>query len=239
MTKPEKSLSVIAIIPARSGSKGVPQKNIRLLNGKPLISYAIEVALKSPSVERVIVSTDDEEIAKIVKEYGAEAPFLRPAELAGDHVPDQPVFQHVLKWLEVNERYSPEYALNMRCTTPLKIVADVENVVKELVNSKCDSVRTMTRVEGIYHPYWMYKEKGGLARPFIEDINLSEYYQRQLLPPVYRINGVVDGIKRSVAMNSYNFYGDTMSIVEVPEERSHDIDTEIDFEFIEFLMKRR
>lgn len=233
-----KEKAVLAIIPARGGSKGVPRKNIRLLGGKPLIAYAIEVGLKSPSIKRVIVSTEDAEIAEIAKRYGAEVPFMRPTDLAGDTVPEQPVFRHALKWLEENEGYVPEFVLSLKCTTPLKTAGDIEAVVKKLKETDCDSVRTMTRVNGVYHPYWMYKERGDLAEPFVDGLDIAKWYQRQLLPPVYRLNGVVDGARRSVMMEKSNLWGNTMAMVEVPEDRAVDIDTELDFRVVEFLIEQ-
>lgn len=229
---------ILAIIPARGGSKGVPRKNIRPLAGKPLIAYAIEAGLKSPSVGRVIVSTEDAEIARIAGAYGAEVPFVRPLELAGDDIHDPPVFRHALRWLEENEGYRPDFVLNLRCTTPFKSVEDVEAVIKKLDETGCDSVRTMTLAQGIHHPYWMYKERGGLAEPFVDGLDISRHFRRQLLPPVYRLNGVVDGARRSVMLQSENFWGERMAIVEIPEERAIDIDTEFDFEFAEFMMGR-
>ena len=228
--------SVLAIIPARSGSKGVLHKNLRLLAGKPLIGYAIEVGLKAPSVDRVIVTTDDAEIADVARKYGAEVPFMRPAELAGDDVPDQPVFQHALKWLETQENYQSQFVLNLRCTTPLKTIQDIETVVQKLRETGCDSVRTMTRVRGDHHPYWMFKERNGLVETFIDGLDMTKFNQRQLLPAVYRLNGVVDGAKRAVMMNHPRFWGDSMEIVEIPEARSYDIDTELDFKFLEFIL---
>jgi CMP-N-acetylneuraminic acid synthetase len=231
--------TVLGIIPARGGSKGVLRKNIRLLAGKPLIAYAIEVGLKSPSVDRVIVTTDDEEIAAIAREYGAEVPFMRPSELAGDSVPDKPVFQHVLNELKETESYHPDVLLNLRCTTPFKTVDDVESVVEKLVGSDCDSVRTMTSVEGVFHPYWMFKEQDGYAQPFLTGIDTEKNYQRQLLPSLYRLNGVVDGLKSVNLLSSGSFWGDRMGIVEVPEERAFDIDTEFELRVANLIMENQ
>ncbi len=125
-------MKVLGIIPARGGSKGVPGKNTRLLAGKPLISYTIEAALKSKFIDRLIVSTDDEEIAKVAEKYGAEFPFLRPANLAQDDTPDQPVFQHAIKILKIQDDYEPDIVLNLRPTTPLKTSHTIDKVVEKM-----------------------------------------------------------------------------------------------------------
>ena len=116
VNKPE----VLAIIPARGGSKGIPRKNINLFANFPLISYSIVAALQAESVTRVIVSTDDEEIAAVSRQWGAETPFIRPAELAQDHTTDLPVFQHALQWLKEHEGYPPDLVIHRRPTSPLR-----------------------------------------------------------------------------------------------------------------------
>ena len=151
---------ILAIIPARGGSKGLSRKNVRLLAGKPLLAYAVDVGLNSPSIDRLVVSTEDEEIADMARGLGAEVPFLRPRRLAEDDVPDQFVFRHVLERLQREENYSADFILNLRPTTPLKTVSDVENVVHKWRETGCDCVRTVTNTEGKYHPYWMIKVEG-------------------------------------------------------------------------------
>lgn len=228
-----KEKSIIAVVPARGGSKGVPRKNIRPLCGKPLIAYAIQAGLRSPSVDRVIVSTDDDEIAAVAVEYGAEVPFIRPAGLAGDEVPDKPVFVHALSWLEENG-YMPDFVLNLRATTPLKSVGDIESVIEKWARTDCDCVRTVTRAK--HHPYWMIRPVGDRCERFIREIDPDSYYQRQLLPAAYYFNGVVDGFSRESVMNGDTLFHGDMRFVEVPEERAVDIDTELDLKLCEFLM---
>src|SRR5512143_240464 len=117
---PAHRAEVLAIIPARGGSKGIPRKNIRMFAGHPLIAYSIEAGLSARSVTRVIVSTDDEEIASVARQFGAETPFLRPAEFAQDNSVDLPLFQHALKWLDEHEGYHPQVVLQLRPTSPLR-----------------------------------------------------------------------------------------------------------------------
>ena len=166
---------ILAIIPARGGSKGVPRKNIRPLGGKPLIAHTIEVALKTKEIGRVIVSTDDEEIRMVALGYGAEVPFLRPKELAQDDTPDRHYLVHALDWLRVNEHYIPDVVLLLRPTSPFRRVEHIERVLVMMKTMKADSIRTVTLVEGTQHPYWMYHlDDAGRARPFIEGIEIEK-----------------------------------------------------------------
>ena len=131
MTKPE----VLAIIPARGGSKGIPRKNIRLFAGYPLIAYSIAAGLQAATVTRVVVSTDDAEIAEIARSHGAETPFLRPVELAGDRALDLPVFEHALTWLAEKENYHPDIIVHLRPTTPIRPPDLVDRTVRLLLGS--------------------------------------------------------------------------------------------------------
>ncbi len=135
---------MLALIPARGGSKSIPRKNIRPFAGHPLIAYSIAAGLAAELVTRVIVSTDDEEIAAVARRYGAEAPFLRPAELAQDHTPDLPVFQHALEWLAEHEGYQPEIVVQLRPTSPFRRVAHIDQAMYRLLEQpEADSVRTV------------------------------------------------------------------------------------------------
>jgi len=228
----------IGIIPARKNSKKLPGKNIKVLNGKPLIAHTIEIALKS-GLERVIVSTDSNEIAGISKQYGAETPFLRPQELAQDNSSDRVVFEHLLRWLDKNENYIPKRIAHLRCTTPLKTVGDIQQGLLKIHNSNYDSIRSVTKVDGVFHPYWMFKEDNDSLTSFVDHINLKKYYQRQLLPTTYRLNGVVDILNPDVILNHDSFWGDKIGKIIIPEQRSIDIDTLADFEYAEYLMNKK
>jgi len=231
-----KNKKIVAIIPARGGSKGIPRKNIHMLAGKPLISYTIDIAKSIPVVDRVLVSTDDDEIANISKVYGAEVPFMRPKELALDNTPDKPVLKHAIEWLLEYEEYPVDIILFLRPTSPIRKAEDIINIVKMLVDENCDSVRSMSKVE--QHPYWMYSiEDKGICKPFIPGKTMKEYYQRQLLPPVYIINGCIDAIRTDVALNSDKsvLYGDDMR--GYITEGSIDIDTIHDFAVAESIIE--
>lgn len=227
---------ILALIPARGGSKGILKKNIRLLAGKPLIAFSIEKALKSKYIDKVIVSTDDEQIASIAKEYGAEV-LIRPKELATDDTPDLPVFQHALKELKEKEEYNPTFILNIRPTCPLRKVEDIDNAIEKMFRINCDSVRTITEVKD--HPYWTSKLKGDKMTPFLGDVDIKKYYRRQLLPDAYITNGAVDVMKSEIIMEKNTLYGEDIRGIITPPERSIDIDTEFDLKIAEFLLKKR
>jgi CMP-N,N'-diacetyllegionaminic acid synthase len=226
----------LAVIPARGGSKAVPRKNIKLLAGKPLIAYTIEAALACKGIDRLIVSSDDEEILEVARQYGAETPFVRPAALAQDDSPDRPVFQHAVNFLEKQENYIPDFILMLRPTAPFRSSEDIDNAILKWKQTNSDSVRSVCRVEGVHHPYWMFqKDEQDIARPLIEGVSIDKYYRRQLLPPVYRLNGVVDGFTRATLLHHEKLYGDKMALIEIPEDRAFDIDTMADFEYAQYL----
>lgn len=228
---------IVALIPARGGSKGVPRKNIRLINGKPLVAYAIEAAQKSKFINKVIVSTDDEKIAEVALAYKAEVPFLRPKELAQDDTPDRPVVCHCIEALKARG-IDCDKIIFLRPTSPLKTGGLIDAAISIFEkNSNWTSLRTITRVEGVFHPYWMFCQKNETIVPFLPGININDYYRRQLLPPCYRLNGVIDVLRSTVVLNSKNMYGDCQGFLEIEENVSVDIDTELDFKFVEFLMK--
>lgn len=235
-----KGKNIIALIPARAGSKGVVGKNIRLLNGKPLIAYSIEAAKNCKVVSRVIVSTDSEEIAAIAKKYGAEVPFIRPKEIASDTTPDRQVMEHCINWLKENENYRPDYLAYLRPTTPFKTADLIQNCFKMILKTiEATSLRTITISVGVYHPYWMFKPNNEKLVPFIEGVSIKNYYQRQMLPKCFRLNGVVDILRPDVFMKNKDIYGENMIGFEIDEKQSVDIDTEFDLKFAEFLIKER
>jgi len=231
-------LKYVGLIPARGGSKGLPGKNARLLCGQPLIAYTIKAALASKLLDRVIVSTDSLQIAKIALQYGAEVPFLRPKIIAADDTPDRPVITHLIDWLQENEKYNFDYLIYLRPTTPLKTSTIIDNALKKIsANQTYSGLRSITKAEGVKHPYWMYKIDNKQLKPFIDHIDISKYYQRQLLPECYRINGVLDIVKvSSVISDEKNLYGKNITFYELDEEYSVDIDTQFDLLLCEFLL---
>lgn len=232
-------MKTLALIPARGGSSTVPRKNIKPLNGKPLIAYTIEAALQASAITSVIVSTDDEEIAQTSRELGANVPFLRPSEFATATAGDLGVIQHALEFLkEQGEEF--DAVAYLRPTSPFKTGALIDTCIEKL--SKHDAwsgLRTVTRVEAVNHPYWMYKEGSNseILEPFIEGIDISKYYRRQLLPTCYRLNGVVD-LTRVTNINAGNLYGDKIGFHEIDDKTSMDIDNQFEFDICDLLMQK-
>jgi len=230
-------MSMIGLIPARGDSKGIKNKNIVELNGKPLIAYTIKAALDAERIDRVIVSTDSKEVAKIARDCGAEVPFLRPGELARDDTPDLPVMRYAIDWLSDQEGYTCDYLVYLRPTTPFKTGALIDAAADKIVSEEtCSGLRTVTPAEGVHHPYWMYRKSDEHLVSFIDGLDRDRYYQRQLLPLCFRVNGVVD-IVRAANIKRDILYGDRIAYYELTQEQSLDIDTEYDLKVAEFLMR--
>jgi len=186
-------MNVLALIPARGGSKSIPRKNILPFAGHPLVAYSIAAALAAETVTRVIVSTDDEEIAEISRRYGAEAPFLRPDEFSQDATPDLPVFQHALQWLTENQSYNPEIVVQLRPTSPFRRVTHIDQAVMRLIeHPEADSVRTVC--VPFQNPYKMWRiGPEGYMHPLLQTGHPEPYnLPRQVLPEVYWQTGYVD-----------------------------------------------
>jgi len=226
----------LAIIPARGGSKGVPRKNIRPLCGRPLIAWTIDAARAATRLNRIVVSTDDHEIAEIAAHYGADVPFMRPSELSLDDTPDLPVFQHVLAELKEREGYRPEVVVWLRPTAPLRTETDIDEACEILLSEKTDWVRSVCRAE--HHPYWMFRVKEGCLTPFMEEINTARYPRRQLLPAVYRLNGAVEVSWCQTVSKATAAYTGRIAPYVMPMERSLDVDTMFDLNVAEFLLTR-
>lgn len=196
---------VLALIPARGGSKGIPRKNIRDFCGYPLIAYSIAAGLQAETVTRVIVSTDDEEIAAVARAWGAETPFLRPAEFAQDKTTDLPVFAHALEWLEKNEGYRPDVVVQLRPTSPIRPVGLVDEAVRILLqHPDADSARGI--VPAGQNPHKMWRLPGGIDSPMknlldVEGIEEPYNAPRQILPDVYWQTGHIDAIRPAVILN--------------------------------------
>jgi N-acylneuraminate cytidylyltransferase len=189
-------VEILALIPARGGSKGIPRKNIKELGGHPLIAYSISAGLNSKLVTRTIVSTDDEEIAHQAKEYGAEVPFLRPEAIARDDTRDLPVFLQALSWLQEHEGYQPEVVVHLRPTSPFRPTSLVDQAVQILLdNPLADSVRGVVPSKQNPYKMWHIREDGSLAP--VLDTEFTEPYNmpRQELPPTFWQTGHIDVIR--------------------------------------------
>jgi len=204
------SEQVTALIPARGGSKGIPRKNIMLLAGKPLIAYTIRHALDSKIINRVIVSTDDEEIAAVAREWGAEVPFLRPVELARDDSPDIDAFRHYLEWTEANEGRLPDMIVHLRATNPVRRVELIDRAIELLASHpEADAVRSVTLAQQTPYKMWRISDDGSLEPLLrLEGVPDCQSMPRQQLPLVYWQNGYVDVIRPRAVLEKKSMWGD-------------------------------
>jgi YrbI family 3-deoxy-D-manno-octulosonate 8-phosphate phosphatase len=219
---------ILALIPARGGSKGIPHKNIRNIAGYPLITWSIAAAKQATCVTRVIVSTDDEEIAAIAREYGAETPFLRPAELAQDQTTDLPVFEHALQWLEEHENYEPEIVIQLRPTSPIRPKDCVDSAVKLLIEHEdADCVRGVVLAGQNPHKMWRFAGEDQPMKPLLEVEGIPEPYNapRQILPPVYWQTGHIDAIRVATIKEKHSLTGDVIYPLVIETRYAVDIDT--------------
>lgn len=223
-------VEVLALIPARGGSKGIPRKNIKNLGAHPLIAYSIAAGLSSKLVTRTIVTTDDEEIARKAKEYGAEAPFLRPEEFARDDTRDLPVFQHVLSWLKEHEDYQPEVVVQLRPTSPFRSLSLVDEAVQILLdNPEANSVRGV--VTSKQNPYKMWQiQDDGQMDPLL-DTNFVEPYNmpRQELPQTFWQTGHIDAIRTQTILDG-SMSGEHVYACHIDPWFSVDMDSLLDWE---------
>jgi len=230
-----KNQKIIAIIPARGGSKGIPRKNIKLLKGKPLIAYAIGAALKAKLIDRVIVSTDDEEIARIAKERGADVPFLRPAELALDGTATLPVLQHAVNYLDEKENYKADIIVLVQPTSPLVLAEDIDQAIEKLMKTGANSCVSLCKISE--RPEFMYSFEETNIKRFLET-ETDKAKRRQELPEIFRLNGAVYVTRRKTLMeqNKIIDHSNATAII-MPHERSIDIDEPIDFKIAELLLQ--
>jgi N-acylneuraminate cytidylyltransferase len=228
VNKPE----VLAIIPARGGSKGIPRKNIRDFAGFPLIAYSIAAGLQSKYVTRTIVSTDDEEIAAVARQWGAEAPFLRPAEFAQDNTTDLPVFKHALDWLKEHEGYTPDIVIQLRPTSPIRPRNCVDDAIQILIDHpEADSVRGV--VDSGQNPHKMWKVDGttGKMLPLLTVDSIKEPYNapRQQLPKTYWQTGHIDAIRPRAILEKGSMSGDVIMPLFIDPRYTVDIDSQADW----------
>lgn len=234
--KPE----VLAVIPARGGSKGIPRKNIRDFAGFPLIAYSIVAATQSKMVTRTLVSTDDEEIAAVARQFGAETPFLRPAEFAQDNTTDLPVFEHALKWLEDNEGYVPDVVVQLRPTSPVRPIACVDDAVKLLLSKpEADSVRGVVEADQCPYKMWQVDASSGAMHPLLEVEGIPEAYNapRQQLPKAYWQIGHIDAIRPRAILEGNSMSGRVILPLFMDARFTVDIDTLRDWQQAEWLVR--
>ncbi len=223
----------LGLIPARGGSKGVPGKNLRPVAGQPLIARAIACGLACPSLDKVVVSTDSQQIAAVAREHGAEVPFMRPAELAGDTAPMLPVMQHAIAACEEHYGATVAVLVLLDCTAPLRRVEDVERALELLASPECDAV--VSGSPSHRSPYFnMVRQDGGYVELFAS--LPGEVGRRQDAPPVFDLNTVVWAYKRRALMEEAARLPRRTRLYQVPRERALDLDSELDFKVLEALL---
>jgi YrbI family 3-deoxy-D-manno-octulosonate 8-phosphate phosphatase len=238
--EPEMKPEILALIPARGGSKGIPRKNIRLFSGYPLIAWSIAAARKAKAVTRVLVSTDDEEIAEVARAFGAETPFLRPVELAQDTITDLPVFEHALAWLAENEKYRPQVVIQLRPTSPIRPPDCVDEAVQILMaHPDADCVRGV--VPAGQNPHKMWRLPNGPDAPMknlleVKDIAEPFNAPRQLLPPIFWQTGHIDAIRTETILKKHSLTGEVIYPLVIDPRYTVDLDNLYDWAMYEWLV---
>ena len=237
-------MKILGIIPARSGSKEIPCKNIKPLAGKPLIAWTIEEAKKSKYIDRLIVSTNDKEIASVAKKYGCEVPFIRPKEISGDLATDVEFIEHALDWFEENETWKPDIILRLPPTAPLRTYKHIDEGIEVLIKDEnADASRPITEAQK--HPFkmWVIPNSSDYLEPFL-DKSITGFDEphnlpRQLFPKVYIHTGAMDVIRYDTIKKLKSTSGKKLRYFYMKPEDSINIDHLIDFEVAEILMSKR
>ena len=231
-----KGKTILGLIPARGGSKGLPRKNIKPLLGKPLIAWTIEQSLASKYLDRVVVSTDDKEVAEISKKYGAEVPFMRPKELAEDNAKGIDVVLHTIDWLEENDqRKQYDLLMLLQPTSPLRKSEDIDKVIELLFLKKAKEIVSVCEVD--HHPLWANTlPENGCMKNFIRKEIMNK--NRQELPVYYRLNGAIYLAYCDYIREQKSFLGSETFAYIMPKERSIDIDDDIDFRLAKILLDK-
>ena len=230
-------MSTVACIFARAGSKGIRNKNIQTFSGKPLISWAVELALEVKQINEVFVSTDSEEIAEIARMAGATVPFIRPSELATDTSPEWHSWQHFIKYLTGKGGRLPEVFLSLPATSPLRSINDVENCLNEFKKGRADFVVGITPSQR--NPYFNMVKKGEDNQVNLVIQEVEKYSRRQDTPEIFDLTTVCYVGKPSTILTKNSIFEGKVAGVEIPRERAIDIDTELDFQIAEFLFKSK
>jgi len=229
--------SVLALIPARSGSKSIPDKNIRKINRKPMLAYSIGHALLSKYIDRVVVSTDSEKYARIAESYGAEVPFLRPPEISGDLSTDLEVFQHALNFFIQSEKWCPDICVHLRPTYPIRPDGLIDEMIEKLIHhpDAC-SIRTVTRAAQTPFKMWYFSESG-LINPVIQNPDYPEAWNmpRQSLPQVFIQNACVDVVRTRIILENHSMTG--LRIMGFPMEDMFDIDLPSELKQVQKIMR--
>jgi CMP-N,N'-diacetyllegionaminic acid synthase len=228
-------MKILGVICARGGSKGLKNKNIRDLNGKPLISYTIDVLRAWGKTTRIVCSTDSPEIARIANEYGGETPFLRPLELASDAAPKIPVLQHALRFCEEEDGFQYDVVVDMQPTSPFRQVQDIDGAFSEFLRTRADVLYSV--YESKVNPYFTMVELDNKGYARLSKQLKGEFHRRQDAPKVYSINGSIYVYDRTHLLNTKALHCENERVYVMNEISSIDIDSELDFQFADFIMK--
>ena len=225
-------MKILGIIPARGGSKGIPNKNITDFSGKPLIAWTIKAALDSNSLDKIIVSTDNQRIAEISSSIGAEVPFIRPSHLSGDDAAAIDVDIHAINWLENNENFYADYIVHLQPTSPFRLAEDIRNAIDLAIKKKADSVVSLCAVSE--HPYWMkLVSNDGKITNFL---NEKQVNNRQKLPVVYRLNGAIYIARTHLLQEKRTWFFEQTYAYIMARQSSIDIDEPFDLKIARLLV---
>lgn len=230
-------MRILAIIPVRGGSKGVSGKNIKLLDGKPLLAYTSEIALQSKQLTEVIVSTEDELIREVAKNLGIKVPFVRPMTLAQDNTPTLDVIIHALEWYK-NQNIFFDAVCLLQVTSPFRTVAFLDEAIEKFMKKDTDSLVSVQKVPHEYNPHWTFEEneQGNLKIATGETEIIS---RRQELPTAYHRDGSIYLTKTRVLLNEHSLYGKSTAFIESDSESYVNIDTLQDWEKAEEMIQNK
>ena len=227
---------IYAIIPARSGSKGIPNKNIILLNNFPLIAYSIKAALNSKLIDKVIVSTDSKKYSKIAKSFGADVPFLRPASISKDKSTDLEFMTHLIEWLKINRAKVPEFFVHLRPTTPLRETKIIDKAISQFKNTNYSSLRSVHEMSESSYKNFEIKNKN-LVSIFKKSRKLDNSNKsRQDFPKTYDANGYVDVLRTKLIIDKKKIHGD--NVYAFKTKKNYELDVISDIDIIEFFLSK-
>ena len=232
-------MTVLGVVTARAGSKGIPGKNTRLLGGEPLIAHTIAAARESGVFDRLIISTDDERAALVAKERGCEVPFMRPAELAADDTPHLPVMQHALSWLRDREGYAPDWVMILLPTSPFRRAADIRGAVERARTTGCDSVVGVGELPPHFHPMRVVTiDAGGMAVLFDGTPVKRRPNRRQEMTPAWVLNGAIYLLRTALLFDPAepSLYGDRVAAYPMPDPYGFNIDDPADWDEAERML---
>lgn len=230
-------MKILAIIPARGGSKGVSGKNIKLLNGKPLLGYTAEIALQSQCLTEVVVSTEDEQIMEVAKRLGIKVPFIRPMALAQDNTPTIDVIIHALEWY-INQNIFFDAVCLLQVTSPFRTLDFLDKAIEKFMASDCDSLVSVQKVPHEYNPHWTF-EVNGEGNLKIATGETEIIPRRQELPTAYHRDGSIYITKTKVLLEEYSLYGKSTAFIESEPDFYVNIDTMEDWEKAEEMIQNK